>query len=315
MIRQIPIEYLCDSIPEGIAYVEKHESKRGFGSHQFWHELKVVLDSDVIIWCCPLVAPSSFQYSSWTGGSADWGCQLHPSRPVFDLLYASPEEQHSLSGRLRPDQVWFALSRRSTLDRHIKQVLDRAGQVVTVYKKGSRVAAYKGSFKTGKVQAIQNREDWCLWASNAATRTREVEGGICNGDGPANMDPIHSAMMEAQSCTSGGTVDAAETARVTARLRRRADPVRRLKQRADWICLTADGVVPLDLRCPSSPEALLGPAGTAYSRIGIVVATDGSLKKSSALGAAVVAKDGRMQARSAAVFGQPSSIRPELTGI
>ena len=33
------------------------------------------------------------------------------------------------------------------------------------------------------------------------------------------------------------------------------------------------------------------------------------------MGAAVVAKDGRMQARSAAVFGQPSSIRPELTGI
>jgi hypothetical protein len=33
--RQIPVEYLCDYILEGIAYVEKHESKRGFGSHQF----------------------------------------------------------------------------------------------------------------------------------------------------------------------------------------------------------------------------------------------------------------------------------------
>ncbi len=37
--RQMPIEYLCDSVPEGIAHVEKHESKRGFGSHQFWHGL------------------------------------------------------------------------------------------------------------------------------------------------------------------------------------------------------------------------------------------------------------------------------------
>ena len=46
--RQIPIEYLCDYITEGIAYVEKHESKRGFGSHQFWHGLKVALDSDGI---------------------------------------------------------------------------------------------------------------------------------------------------------------------------------------------------------------------------------------------------------------------------
>ncbi len=43
LTRQIPIEYLCDYIPEGIAYVEKHESKRGLGSHQFWHGLKVDL--------------------------------------------------------------------------------------------------------------------------------------------------------------------------------------------------------------------------------------------------------------------------------
>ncbi len=74
-------------------------------------------------------------------------------------------------------------------------------------------------------------------------------------------------------------------------------------------------MVPLDLGCPFSREALLGPAGAAYTLSGIVVATDGSLKKSGAMGAAVVAQDGRIQARSVAVFGQPSSIRPELTGI
>jgi hypothetical protein len=104
---------------------------------------------------------------------------------------------------------------------------------------------------------------------------------------------------------------------VTARLSRRADLVQRLKQRADLICLTADGVVPLDLGCPSSREALLGPAGAAYTRSGIVMATDGSLKKSTVMGAAVVTNDsdGRMQARSVAVFGRPSSIRPELTWI
>ena len=119
IIRQIPIEYLCESIPEGSA---KHESKRGFGSHQFWHGLKVALDSDGIIGCCPLMAPSSFLYSSWNGVSADWGGQLQPRRPVFDLLCASPEEQRSLCGRLRPDQVWFALSRRSTLDMNTKRV-------------------------------------------------------------------------------------------------------------------------------------------------------------------------------------------------
>jgi hypothetical protein len=74
------------------------------------------------------------------------------------------------------------------------------------------------------------------------------------------MDRIHYAIVEAQAGISGGTGDAAETARATARL---ADLIRRLKQRADAICLTADGVVPLDLGCPSSREALLGLAGAA----------------------------------------------------
>ncbi len=55
-------------------------------------------------------------------------------------------------------------------------------------------------------------------------------------------------------------------------------------------------MVPLDLGCPSSRKALLGPAGAAYTRSGIVVATDGSRKKSGVMGAAVVAKEGRMQA-------------------
>ena len=63
--RGIATEHLCDSIPGWIAHVEKHEVKRGFGSHQFWHGLRVALDSDGIIGCCPLVAPSSFMYSSW----------------------------------------------------------------------------------------------------------------------------------------------------------------------------------------------------------------------------------------------------------
>ena len=95
----------------------------------------------------------------------------------------------------------------------------------------------------------------------------------------------------------------------------RTDLMRGMKQRLDSIRLTADGVVPLDLGCLSSREARLGPVSAAYTRSGIVVATDGSLKKSGAMGAAYVAKDNRLPSRSVAVFGQPSSIRPELTGI
>jgi hypothetical protein len=57
------------------------------------------------------------------------------------------------------------------------------------------------------------------------------------------------------------------------------------------------------------------PAGTAYTRSGIVVATDSSLNQSGAVATAYMAKIGRLPARSVAVFGQLSSIRPGLTRI
>jgi hypothetical protein len=222
----------------------------------------MALDLDGIIGCCPLVAPSSFPNSLWDGTLADWGYLLRPGRPVYDLVCASPEEQQRSSRRLKEDISWFALTRRSTLDRTVKQVMERAGQVITVYEKGSRVAACKGSFRTGQLRAIQNKEDWCVWARHAAI----------------GMDT-------------------------------RTDLMRGLKQRLDSIRLTADGVVPFDLGCLSSREERLGPVAAAYTRSGIVVATDGSLKKSGAMGAAYVAKDNRLPPRSVAVFGQPSSIR------
>jgi hypothetical protein len=115
---------------------------------------------------------------------------------------------------------------------------------------------------------------------------------------------------------NSGTVDLAETARITGRLEHRADGVRELKRRAYSIRPTADGVVPLDLTCPSSREALLGPTVAAYTRSGVLVATDGSLRRNGSMEAALVAKDsdGCLPARSVSVFCQPSSIRPERTG-
>ncbi len=205
--------------------------------------------------------------SSWTGVSPDWGTQQRPSRPILSLLCTSPKLQQSLSSRLRPDEVWFALSRRSALDRQVKQLSDHAGQVITVYKRGSQVAASQGSFRSGKLKAIQSKEDWCVWARKAAIQTRGDEdacGEVGHEESNGHGDLIHAAMMKAQVCIGGHAGDPAETGRIRARLRKREDMVRRLKQKADSICLTADGVVPLDLACPSSREALLGPAGAAY---------------------------------------------------
>jgi len=311
--RDISIEHLCACVPEWIAHVEKHEAKRGFGSQQFWNGLREALGLDGIIGCCPLMAPSSFQYSSWNGVSAEWGFQLRPCRPIFDLLRYSPDEQRSLLGRLRQDQVWFALTRRSTLGRNLEQELHREGQVITVYKRGSRVAASKHSFKTGILKANKSMENWTLWGSKAAlgvsgeVRVREGHGG--------EWDRAHLHLQETAAGISGGTGDPAETERVLAGLRKRGERVRALKERADSIRLTADGVIPLNMACPSSREALLGQAGAAYQRSGIVVATDGSLRRSGIMGAAMVAKDNRLPARSVAVFGPPSSGRAELTAV
>ncbi len=103
--------------------------------------------------------------------SADWSFPEQSSRLIYSLLDTTPELQKSLSHSLQPDRVWFALTRRSNLDRGVKRVLERAGQVITVFKKGTKVAASKGSSRTGKLRAIQCLEDCCAWASKAATQT------------------------------------------------------------------------------------------------------------------------------------------------
>ncbi len=70
----------------------------------------------------------------------------------------------------------------------------------------------------------------------------------------------------------GGSCDQAETTQIIARLKQKADPVHALKQLEVSIRLTADGMAPLDLTCPSLRETLrlLGPAGAAYTHSGIV---------------------------------------------
>jgi hypothetical protein len=93
--RLIPIEYLCESFPEWIAHVdsEKVETTRGVGSHQFWNELRVALRLDSIVGCCPLMAPSSFPYASWTGVSPDWA----PSSDRVVRSLACSVRRHSCS--------------------------------------------------------------------------------------------------------------------------------------------------------------------------------------------------------------------------
>ena len=88
--------------------------------------------------------------------------------------------------------------------------------------------------------------------------------------------------------------------------------VAELKLRLSRLRLTADGVDPSD---SYGREAAYGPAGKAYQHPGIIVATDGSLKKNGSMGAAFVSMRNRLPGRSVTVLGSASSTRPELTGI
>jgi hypothetical protein len=91
--KRVPIEYLCESVLEMAAHVEKHESQWPFGSRQFWHSNRVAMDADGIIGCYPLmpVPPPSFAYASWTGTSVDWGSPERSSRLIYSLLDTTPE--------------------------------------------------------------------------------------------------------------------------------------------------------------------------------------------------------------------------------
>ena len=47
--RGIDVEYVYESIQGWVAYVERHEKSKGFGSHQFWHGLRTTLNLEGIV--------------------------------------------------------------------------------------------------------------------------------------------------------------------------------------------------------------------------------------------------------------------------
>ena len=113
--------------------------------------------------------------------------------------------------KLTGSQIWFAITRRSSLDADVERALKHTGQVVAHYRKGSLVAACKGAWRMAKIRAVKCKEKWTIWASRAAA-TSQQEATV-------------------------------------------------LRTALDTICLSTDGVVPLDL---DSREAAFGPSAAAY---------------------------------------------------
>ena len=129
---------------------------------------------------------------------------------------------------MAPGKVWFALTRKSTLHSSLSAeiALRQGAHYVTVFKKGSRVAACqcKGSYRTGKLKAIKSREGWLLWASKAAVAAPGcAENNIALAEGEG--DSIHREMMEAQVGLGGSAGSVAEILRVRERLTQRAELV------------------------------------------------------------------------------------------
>jgi hypothetical protein len=47
----------------------------------------------------------AFSYSSWDGGSADWGCSLLPNQPIFVLLCSSSDRQSEVVFFIKPFEI------------------------------------------------------------------------------------------------------------------------------------------------------------------------------------------------------------------
>jgi len=62
--------------------------------------------------------------------------------------------------------VWFALTRRSTLDPQVKSLLETRGGVLRTFGRGTQAVAAKGSWRNGRVRATKTAESWTLWASS-----------------------------------------------------------------------------------------------------------------------------------------------------
>ena len=74
--------------------------------------------------------------------------------------------------------AWYALTRKSTLDPQVKARLCAGAALVYVFRRGTRAAAAKGSWRKGTVGATKTAEGWTLWASSAAVSGPQASGEL-----------------------------------------------------------------------------------------------------------------------------------------
>ena len=65
-----------------------------------------------------------------------------------------------LARPLAANSVWWALTRRSTLDPEVKAILVQCGRAVTVFKRGTRASAPQGRWRPDVLRPPTHRDVW-----------------------------------------------------------------------------------------------------------------------------------------------------------
>lgn len=169
-------EEFYGALPRWIADMERIEASKGVPSAQFWTQLQSVLGGDLILGCNPLIAPSAFARSYQCLQTQEgWGHSIHtiPTCTVYNLLTLTRPVQRHLCRGLVAGGSWYALTRRSTLDPQVKRQLEACGNNLHSFRRGTRAAAAKGGWRTGKLGTVQTAETWVLWAGSGVGAIRQ----------------------------------------------------------------------------------------------------------------------------------------------
>jgi hypothetical protein len=158
--------------------VDQDELSKSVPSAQFWTQVQGVIEAGCIIECNLLVAPSEFPCAYSWGALEGWGrwAGRPPSSTVYNLLTLNTQEQRQnclVSGGLTAGGTWYALTRKSTLDPQVKVRLEVATIPVQVFRRGTRAAAARGSWRKGATNVTKTAEGWTFWAGTAAVASQQ----------------------------------------------------------------------------------------------------------------------------------------------
>ena len=92
----------------------------------------------------------------------------HLSPVMYCILTQSSAEQLQMAQPLKAGATWWALTRASNLAPEVRAILSDLGHVLAVFKRGTRAAACKGSWRLAKLQTCKTKENATLWASSGA---------------------------------------------------------------------------------------------------------------------------------------------------